>query len=154
MTLNLLQEEDLATKIKFSRRGLDEGIRSESISTEVLAAYRMPPVIIPHYIARSAARQKIRALFSRAHPQARDIFDLYDLSSQPNVLEADLARGFTLQKIQEGRDRIYSLDYDCRDTVVSFLGPRDRAAYGSTQVWDEIRLRAVTMLEGNEHDDT
>ena len=146
--------EDLATKIEFSRRGLDEGIRAEPISAEVLAAYRMPPVIIPHYVARSAARQKIRALFSRAQPQARDIFDLYLLSSQPDVLGADLARGFAPQEIGEGRDRIYSLEYEnYRDTVVSFLGPQDRAAYDSAEVWDEIRLRAVAMFEGKERDD-
>lgn len=146
--------EDLATKIEFSRRGLDEGIRAEPISAEVLAAYHMPPVIIPHYVACSAARQKIRALFSRAQPQARDIFDLYLLSSQPDVLSADLARGFAPQEIREGRDRIYSLDYEnYRDTVVSFLGPRDKAAYDSAQVWDEIRLRAVAMFEGKERDD-
>jgi len=146
--------QDLATKIEFSRRGLDKGIRSEVISSEVLAAYRLAPVIVPHYVARSAARQKIRALFSRAQPQARDIFDLYLLSSQPDVLGAELARGFAPQEIREGRDRIYSLDYEnYRDTVVSFLGSGDRAAYDSAQIWDEIRLRVVAMLEGNEHDD-
>jgi hypothetical protein len=146
--------QDLATKIEFSRRGLDEGIRSEAISSEVLAAYRMPPIIVPHYVSRSAARQKIRALFSRAQPQARDIFDLYILSSQPDVLGADLAGGFAPQEIREGRERIYSLNYEIyRDAVVNFLGPRDRAAYDSAQAWDEIRLRVVAMLEGNEHDD-
>ena len=146
--------QDLATKIEFSRRGLDQGIRSEAISSEVLAAYRMPPVIVPHYVARSAARQKIRALFSRAQPQARDVFDLYLLSSQPDVLGADLAGGFAPQEIREGRERIYSLDYEIyRDAVVNFLGPLDKAAYDSAQAWDEIRLRVVAMLEGNERDD-
>ncbi len=126
--------EDLATKIEFSRRGLDEGIRAEPISSEVLAAYRLAPVIVPPYVARSAARQKIRALFSRAQPQARDIFDLYLLSSQPDVLEAHLAAGFAAQEIREGRERIYSLDYEIyRDAIVNFLGPLDRAWYDSAQ---------------------
>ena len=104
--------QEFATKIEFSRRGLDQGIRSEAISSEVLAVYRMPPVIVSHYVARSAARQKIRALFLRAQPQARDVFDLYLLSSQPDVLGADLAGGFAPQEIREGRERIYSLDYE------------------------------------------
>jgi len=146
--------QELPTKIEFSRHGPAEGIRSEAISSEVLATYRLAPVIVPHYDARSAARQKIRALFSRAQPQARDIFDLYLLSSQPDVLGADLAGGFAPQEIREGRERICSLDYEIyRDAVVNFLGPLDRAAYDSTQAWDEIRLRVVAMLEGNEHDD-
>ena len=146
--------EDLATKIEFSRRGLDEGIRAESISADVLAAYRMPPVIIPHYVARSAALQKVRSLFSRAQPQARDIFDLYQLSSQPEVLEADLGQGRAPSAVLRNRDTIYSLGYQqYRDTVVSFLGPEDRMAYDSPQIWDEIRLRVLAMFEGGVSDD-
>jgi len=146
--------EDLATKIEFSRRGLDEGIRAEPVSADVLAAYRMPPIIIPHYVARSAALQKVRALFSRTQPQARDIFDLYLLSSQPDVLEADLGQGLVPSAVQRARDTIYSLGYQqYRDTVVSFLGPDDRMAYDSPQIWDEIRLRVLAMFEGGAHDD-
>jgi hypothetical protein len=146
--------EDLATKIEFSRRGLDEGIRAEPVSADVLAVYRMPPIIIPHYVARSAALQKVRALFSRTQPQARDIFDLYLLSSQPEVLEADLGQGLAPSTVQRARDTIYSLGYQqYRDTVVSFLGPDDRMAYDSPQIWDEIRLRVLAMFEGGAYDD-
>ncbi len=146
--------EDLATKIEFSRRGLDEGIRAESVSATVLAAYRMPPIIVPHYVARSAALQKVRALFSRTQPQARDVFDLYLLSSQPEVLEADLRQGLSPNAIRRSRDTIYSLEYEqYRDTVVSFLGPEDRLAYDSPQIWDEIRLRVLAMLEEGGRDE-
>lgn len=140
--------EDLATKVEFSRRGLDEGVRAEPVAADVLAAYRMPPVIIPHYDARSAALQKVRALFSRAQPQARDIFDLYLLSSQPDVMEADLGQGLPPESIRRARERIYSIEYrQYRDTVVDFLGPEDRTVYNSPQIWDEIRLRVLAMLE-------
>jgi hypothetical protein len=40
--------EDLFTKIEFSRRGFDDGHRAEPVDTEVLARYRMPPLIMPH----------------------------------------------------------------------------------------------------------
>ncbi len=146
--------QDLATKIEFSRRGLDEGIRAESVSASVLAAYRMPPIIVPHYVARTAALQKVRALFSRAQPQARDIFDLYLLSSQPEVLEADLRQGLSPNEIRRARDTIYSLEYEqYRDTVVSFLGPEDKLAYDSPQIWDEIRLRVLAMFEEGGRDE-
>lgn len=145
--------EDLATKVEFSRRGLDEGVRVEPVAAEILAAYRMPPVIVPHYGARSAAMQKVIALFSRALPQARDIFDLYLLSSQPEVLEVGLVHGLAPESIQRARDRIDSIGYrQYRDTVVDFLGPEDRAAHDSPSVWDEIRLRVLGMFEGNVHD--
>lgn len=146
--------EDLATKIEFSRRGLDEGVRAESVLQNVLAAYRMPPIIVPHYVARSAALQKVRALSSRTQPQARDIFDLYLLSSRPEVLETKLSQGLAPNTVRRSRDTIHSLGYQqYRDTVVSFLGPEDSMAYDSPQTWDEIRLRVLEMLEGDAHDD-
>ena len=141
--------EDLATKVEFSRLGLDEGIRAEPVSSSILAGYRMPPVIIPHYVAVSAALQKVRALLSRAKPQPRDVFDLYLLSSQPEVLEADLGQDLGPNAINQIRDTIYTLEYQqYRDAVVNFLGAEDRAAYDSPQIWDEIRLRVLAMLEG------
>lgn len=146
--------EDLATKIEFSRRGLDEGIRAEPVSADVLAVYRMPPIIIPHYVARSAALQKARALSSRTQPQARDIFDLYLLSSQPEVLEVDLGQGLTPNAIRRARDTIYSVGYQqYRDTILSFLGPEDRIVYDSPQIWDEIRLRVLAMFNDGASDD-
>jgi len=133
--------------------GLDEGVRVEPVAAEILAAYRMPPVIVPHYDAHSAAMQKVVALFSRALPQARDIFDLYLLSSRPEVLEVGLGHGFAPESIQRARDRIDSIGYrQYRDTVVDFLGPEDRAAHDSPSVWDEIRLRVLDMFEENVRD--
>jgi len=146
--------EDLATKVEFSRRGLDDGIRAEPISPEVLASYRLPPMIAPHYIARTAALQKVRAISSRTQPQARDIFDLYLLSSQPEVLEADLGQELTTNAVRRARDIIYSVRYpQFRDTVVNFLGAEDRMAFDSPQIWDEIRLRALAMIEESVPDD-
>jgi len=133
--------------------GLDEGVRVESVAAQILAAYRIPPVIVPHCDAHSAAMQRVLALFSRALPQARDIFDLYLLSSRPEVLEVGLGHGFAPESIQRARDRIDSIGYrQYRDTVVDFLGPEDRAAHDSPSVWDEIRLRVLDMFEGNVRD--
>jgi len=140
--------EDLPTKIEFSRRGLDSPIRAEPVSAVIVAAYRFAPVIVPHYTAVPAARQKIRALIARREPQARDVFDLYTLSSQPEVSPANLRAGFSERELRQARDRIYEIEYaQYRDTVVSFLAPDDRVAYGSSEIWDEIRLRAASLIE-------
>jgi predicted nucleotidyltransferase component of viral defense system len=142
--------EDLSTKVEFSRRGLDEPVRAEAISSRVLAWYRMTPLIVPHYTAPAAIRQKIRALADRPRPQARDVFDLYVLSSQPETTESDPAREVPAERLAEARERVFSISYDeYRDTVVSFLGPEDRAAHEDEAIWDEIRLRALSLLEGS-----
>ena len=65
------------------------------------------------------------------------------------MLEANLRHSFGPELIRRARDRIDSIEYrQYRDTVVNFLGPEDRTAYDSRQIWDEIRLRVLSMLEG------
>lgn len=139
---------DLATKIEFSGHGLDEGILTETVSAAILAAYRLPPVILPHYGAGTAASQKIRALIGRAQPQPRDVFDLYLLSSQPGLLDRDLTQGISPRRLRRARDAIFSLEYEqYRDTVVNFLGSEEKDAYDSPQIWDEIRQRVLLLIE-------
>jgi len=139
--------EDLPTKVKFSRRGFDGEIRVESVSPEVVAAYRMPPLIVPHYTAAAAIRQKIKALAARAEPQARDIFDLYVLRGQPEAANPS-GWGLEARVIRGARERVLSITYrQYQDTVVAFLHPDDRPLYDSPSVWDEIRLTVVALIE-------
>ncbi len=147
--------EDLSAKVEFSRRGFDSPIKSEPILPQILATYRMPPLIIPHYTALAAARQKIRTIAERRQPEARDIFDLFTLSSQPEVSTMNPAEMFSQEELILARQRIYALDYArYRDTVVSYLGSEDRTAYDSAQVWDQIRLQVVSLLERGRRDDS
>ena len=65
-------------------------------------------------------------------------------------MEADLGQEIGPQAVRKVREVVYSLEYrQYRDTVVSFLGDEDRAAYESPQIWDEIRLRVLAMFERN-----
>ena len=140
--------EDLPTKIECSRRGLDAPIRAEPVSTTVVAADRLAPIIAPHYTALPAPRQKIRALIGRSEPQARDVFDLYTLSSQPETASPELRASFHERDLRHARDRIYEIEYgQYRDTVVTFLAAPDRVTFDSDKIWDEIRLRAVSLIE-------
>ena len=145
--------EDLSTKVEFSRRALDAPVRAEALSSQVLGPYRMAPLIVPHYTAPAAIRQKIRALAGRPQPQARDVFDLYILSSRPEAAEADPAWDLPQARLLEARERIFAIRFgQYRDTVVGFLAPEDRAAHDSESVWDEIRLRALSLLEKGSRD--
>lgn len=140
--------QDLPTKIELSRRGMDQPIRTEPVRAEVLEAYRMPSLILPHYAADAAARQKIRALIGRRVPQARDVFDLHVLSAQPELREMDLRNEFSQEQLRAALRNIYSVEYEhFRDGVVSFLSPEHQERYTSRARWDEIRLVAVSMIE-------
>jgi predicted nucleotidyltransferase component of viral defense system len=140
--------EDLGTKVEFSRRGLDGPVRVEPVLAPLLAGYRMAPLLLPHYTAAAALRQKIRALIGRRQPEARDVFDLYVLSTQPEVVTSDPGLGLAPADLRRARERVHSLDYErYRGTVVAFLGAEDQAAHGSSLMWDQIRLVAVNLIE-------
>ncbi len=140
--------EDLATKIEFSRRGLDTPIRAEPILPTVLASYRMPPLIVPHYTAAAAIRQKLQALIMRRRPEARDVFDLYVLSSQSEAQELQMSQHFSAEDLQQALARVDAIDYEqYRDTVVGFLPPEEQERYNESLTWDQIRLVVIGMIE-------
>ena len=140
--------EDFFTKVEFSRRGFDNPYSSEAVGSSILAQYQLSPLIVPHYLAEAAAKQKINALISRRHTEPRDIFDLYILSSRITAQNTIDLFGLSQRDLKEIQERIYSTDYDqYRDKVVSFLSIEDQAQYSSKSIWDEIRLTAGSFIE-------
>jgi hypothetical protein len=138
---------DLFTKIEFSRRGLDSPFRAEPVAPAVLTRYRLAPLIVPHYLAVAALRQKVRALASRKQVEPRDIFDLYTLSTQPEAGHPASWSQLESAQLAEARERIFLVSYpQYRDKVVAFLAPEEQATYESEALWDEIRLRVEGLL--------
>ena len=144
--------EDLFTKIEFSRRGMQEAAVVESVSASILRAYKMGPLLIPHYNAASAIAQKIQALAQRSAVQARDIFDLFVLSSQYDETRRT-SLGRNAPALKTARDNIFLVDFpQFRDTVVAYLGADDQRAYASPAVWDDIQLKTAHFLEAFTHE--
>lgn len=140
---------DLFTKIEFSRRGLDSPFRPESVAPALLGRYRLGPLIVPHYLAGAAIRQKVRALASRRQVEPRDIFDLYTLSTQPEGADPGVWSRIEKAHLEESRERLFRVSYlEYRDKVVSFLQPEDQATYEGETAWDEIRLRVEQLIAG------
>jgi hypothetical protein len=143
-------DTDLSTRVEFSRRGLDAPILVEGVAPTILAAYRMPPLVLRHYGVAAAIRQKLRALLGRTAPQARDVFDLFILSSQPEALSPEVWQlsGPSRRQI---RETVLAIGYGpFRDTVVSYLRPEEREQYGHPTMWDTIRLTVVDRIEAAE----
>ena len=144
--------EDLFTKIEFSRRGVKGSVIVEPIAAGILRSYKMPPLLVPHYDAASAVVQKIQALAQRTVLQARDIFDLFLLSSQyEGVGQEPLQVSGAVLKT--AHDNIFLVEFPLfRDTVVAYLGAEDQKAYSSSAVWDEIKLKTANFLEEFKHE--
>src|SRR3989338_992063 len=138
--------EDLFTKIEFSRRGMKGTALVEQVAASILRAYKMAPLLVAHYGAGSAVIQKIHALAQRSVLQARDIFDLFWLSSQCEGTA--LGEHVSKTVLKTADDNIFQVGFtQFRDTVVDYLGDEDKKAYSSPDVWDEIKLKTAHFLE-------
>lgn len=138
--------EDLFTKIEFSRRGMKGTTIVEPVLAQILRSYKMAPLLVSHYDAFSAVIQKIHALAQRSVLQARDIFDLFLLSSQ---YEGTAQREHVSKSLlQIAHDNIYQVGFiQFRDTVVNYLEDEDKRAFSSPEIWDEIKLKTANFLE-------
>jgi hypothetical protein len=139
--------DDYFTKVEFSRRGFQGEPVAEPVPPAVLRPYAMASLVAPHYPAAAAAAQKISAVLSRSVLQARDIFDLYLLSSQvrPGGVRLSLPGKTELAKV---RENILEPGFELfRDVVAAYLAPEDRKVYSAPGVWDEIKLKAADFVE-------
>jgi len=139
--------EDLFTKIEFSRRGFSGRVIVQPVSNAILRSYMLPPLLAPHYDAESSIMHKIGALADRAEIQARDVFDLYCLSSQAapfKIKEIPMDLG----KIDKACKNIYEISFDqFRGAVIPYLSQEDQLVYGRASSWDEVKLKASDFAE-------
>lgn len=136
----------LPTKIEFSRRGIHDGVVFESVDPGLIRAYQLPPVMVNHYGARAAFRQKLGALARRKETQARDIFDLHHLIAT-GVL-TDAVPDIDHEDARRARANAMTIDFGTfKSQVLAFLAPEDQAAYDSASAWDTLVLEVVAALE-------
>ena len=87
------------------------------------------------------------ALASRSAVQARDIFDLYILSSQYTPKD-DTARDIGSSTLKEASGRVFEVSFErFRDTVISYLSAPDQKVYDSPEAWDEIQIKTARFLD-------
>jgi predicted nucleotidyltransferase component of viral defense system len=139
--------EDLFTKIEFSRRGFTGNVVIGAVDDSVLRAYKIAPLLTPHYDNYSAIAQKLRALAGRKALQARDVFDLYVLSSQ-YAAGGKPAMGIDSDTFSKAHERVFEAGFErFNDTVVSYLSAGDQAVYGKPGSWEEVQLKTARFIE-------
>ena len=105
-------------------------------------------LIVPHYATAAAIRQKFQALITRRQPEARDVFDLYVLSSQAEAQEIQVSGYLSADDLHQALERVETIEYEqYRDTVVGFLPPEEQERYNDNLMWDQIRLVVIGMIE-------
>ena len=139
--------EDLFTKVEFSHRGFKGDIVVQAVRDLILRAYKLAPLLVPHYDITAAVTQKIDALATRTVIQARDIFDLFVLSPQVESSKISKIRP-EAEKLKKAHQNIFPIEFEqFRDTVLAYLAPEDQAVYASAAVWDEVKLKTANFLE-------
>jgi len=136
----------LPTKIEFSRRGLDEGVEFGSVDASVAREYQLPPLMVSHYSAATALRQKVGALAGRREIQARDVFDVHHLMATAGALDAVT----DVEPAVAARASANAMMVDFgmfRSQVLAYLPPEDRPNYDESSTWDTIVLEVVDALK-------
>ncbi|RPJ82014.1 MAG: hypothetical protein EHM13_09575 [Acidobacteria bacterium] len=135
----------LPTKVEFSRRGLDEGVAFGSVDPNVARAYQLPPLMLSHYGAATALRQKVGALAGRPQIQARDVFDFHHLLAIGT--DAAVLRGFEERLLARAGANALAVDFGMfKSQVLAYLPPEDQARFDSSSVWDSMVLEVVEAL--------
>lgn len=139
--------EDLFTKIEFSRRGIAGNVVIQAVSEHLLRDYKILPLLVPHYDVYTAVAQKVNALASRSVIQARDVFDLYMLSTQYGSDRRKLPE-IPKEKITKAHENIFLISFEqFRDTVIEYLSEDDAITYNVPAVWDEVKLKTAHFIE-------
>ncbi len=137
--------ERVATRLEFSRRKKEDPFDDHGIEPPagaVLGAYQLAPFLFPHYHPSAAYRQKINALATRRHAQARDVFDLQLLS--PNAAAAKQAPPAL---IRQALEQLASTTLSMfRDQVVPFLPPDLAAHYTTAETWNRMKEQVRSDL--------
>ena len=64
------------------------------------------------------------------------------------VLVDFLAANLPVDRLEAARDRALGISFDeYRGQVIEFLEDEERASQGTEDAWDEMRLRAVELIE-------
>lgn len=138
----------IPTKIEFSRRTLESERKAEPVGSFILQDYRLPPLILPHYLYSAAVKQKIHALIFRTETQARDVFDLHLLFSK-KIAKAVPVK-FDLNK---AIDCILSISFnDYSSQVVSYLMQEYIDHYRHPELWTEMQLSVIEDLKKYHHE--
>jgi len=137
----------LPTKIEFSRRGPDDDVGFESVDPQLIRTYQLPPLMVSHYRANAALRQKVGALANRRELQARDVFDLHHLIA--GGAGAKAIHTLDPQVVERARANALTIDFAAfKSQVLAYLPPEDQIHFGSSAVWDTLVLEVAEFLHG------
>ena len=137
----------MPTKIEFSRRRFESEAVLENVDPMLVRAHGCAPLLVYHYPANIAWRQKVQALAGRSVTQARDVFDLNLLLQSGAIPTANTARNLDAELLAQAEERCLVMKFeDFKGQVLAFLTPELQKDYDDPAVWDRIVLNVAEAL--------
>ncbi len=139
------REEEISTKIEFSRRNGDRRWLLEAVPDRIVAPYALRAPTLLHYTAAPAIEQKVKALALRMETQARDVFDLELLFREHgNAVEAGALDSETLKAASE---RCLELPFEAFEAqVIPFVEPDVVDLYDNASSWEQTQSFVIDRL--------
>ena len=136
---------ELPAQIEFSRRKFETGVLFEPIDPEIARLHDVRPILASHYGLETALSQKIQALAMRSRTQARDIFDLAQLSQRGGAaIKARIANKTVIGACENA----LSVSFDqFKSQVVAYLMPEYQEYYGTRDSWESLQTTVINILE-------
>jgi len=109
-----------------------------------------PPLLLPSYTRPAAIRQKINALASRTHVQARDVFDLFVLGDGTlrGIDTGLLRRWLDDATLRNARSRALEISHaEYSDTVLAYLDPAQREQLQDEDTWIARQLLVGDLID-------
>jgi hypothetical protein len=111
----------------------------------VIRFHQLQPLMVSHYSAAAAIRQKVDALAGRREIQARDVFDLHHLIAIG--AGADAIREVGRRITEQASANALAVDFATfKSQVLAYLNPDEQARFDSAAVWESIVLEVVEAL--------
>ena len=137
------------TKIEFSRRKAFSDAVLENVTPALLRSSGLPPLLVSHYPAGPAWRQKVGALAHRTVTQARDVFDLHLLAASGLVEPARANATLPSALLHEAAQLCLAVDFETfKGQVLSYLTADQQPTYDDPDVWDAMVLKVADSLRG------
>jgi hypothetical protein len=109
-----------------------------------------PPLLLPSYTRPATIRQKINALASRTHVQARDVFDLFVLGDGTlrGIDTGFLRRWLDDATLRNARGRALEISHaEYSDTVLAYLDPAQREQLQDENTWIARQLFVGDLID-------
>jgi len=147
--LQMSGDEELRTKVEFSRRRDEVRFLTGVPDSNLLRHYKAAPFAAQYYDAVRTSAQKIEALAADNRDALRDLFDLHHLFHTIGSKPQEVAALLEPEKVKAAAEKVLSFTFESfREQVVPYLTAELMDLYRDSAVFDQQKGDVARILIG------